>query len=206
MKMLKKEKAEEDKKALERQLAISGYKPYEETKEYNPYDEVIDLKDAGKYVKPAKPYEVEKYKHESMTRPLELESMKADIAAKQALAKYREQAKQQKVNPSEMSTKDILKAINDIDKASLYLDEDQQINTLAVKNQLLDEYYKRSGSARPTAPAPVVKPKTGIFGAIGDYMKSITPKIGSKQGGKLMIDKDGNKAYVYPDGTIEEVR
>ena len=25
-------------------------------------------------------------------------------------------------------------------------------------------------------------------------------------GGKLMVDANGNKAYVYPDGRIEEVR
>lgn len=33
-----------------------------------------------------------------------------------------------------------------------------------------------------------------------------TPEKGTKQGGELMIDANGNKAYVYADGTIEEVK
>jgi hypothetical protein len=206
MAMLKKEKDEEEREKLERQLELSGYSPYSDQDTYSPYDQVVELKNLGKYVKKAKPYEVEEYEFEKQKRPFELESMKADIAAKQALAKYREQAKQTKITPKDMSTKDILKAVNDIDKAALYLDEDQQISTLAVKNQLLDEYYSRIGAKRPEKPEQPKEEPTGMFGGISKFLSGLGKKSEpTKPGGKLMIDKNGNKAYVYPDGSIQEV-
>ncbi len=54
----------------------------------------------------------------------------------------------------------------------------------------------------------IVRSKLGVTGPAPDRFggQAGQPSTGAPSGGKLMVDANGNKAYVYPDGRIEEVR
>lgn len=90
--------------------------------------------------------------------------------------------------------------------------------TKAALSQIIEDVRK----AVPFTPRDVLKleqsknPQDTISDVIGDHSgfaptdtgagASALPARRNAKGGELMIDAQGNKAYVYPDGTFEEVQ